>query len=425
MNKFKKFIKIILKIFMFLILIIAVSSLGVYGAVNYLRWQADVRESGENKTGINAILVPEKKLEPIVSGLFMGVNGHLTDFIMLGQYNPNTREISLLSIPRDTKVTGTVDGKINSAYMGKYPEKTIEKVKEITGIEAEYYVVFDTKILRNIVDELDGVTVNVPINMNYDDPEQNLYIHLKKGEQKLTGKQAEQFVRFRKNNNGTGYSNGDVGRIAAQQQFLKALFNRLLEPQNILKVNKLAAIVIDGTKTNVTWNIALNYLDDVATFKSDRIRMEILPGEGGYGTNGLSYYFYDEEETKTLIEDLFFNDVDEGNVEEGNTVEVSANIGNSDDNSNKIRLELLNAGANSKMVNLVIESLNNSGYYVAKTGNYSSTETELSRIIYYSDSKQEELEQLKDKLGISQTYNNMEENTVDFTVILGPLYKPE
>ena len=241
MNVLKKLVKVILRIILVLVIVIAISGLGVFGAVKYLRWKAGNEEIVDEHG--NVTVIPEKKLEPNVTCLFMGVNGALTDFIMLGQYNPNTREVDLLSIPRDTKVEGTVDGKINSAYAGKYPERSIARVEDVTGIKAEYYVIFNTKLLREVVDEIGGVTVDVPINMNYDDPYQNLYIHLKKGTQTLTGSQAEQFCRFRKNNNGTGYANGDVGRVAAQQEFIKALINRVLEPQNLLKVNKLINLV--------------------------------------------------------------------------------------------------------------------------------------------------------------------------------------
>ena len=122
--------------------------MGVFGAVKYLRWKADQNETISTDEKGNVVITPNKKeLEPNVTCLFMGINGALTDFIMLGQYNPNTREISLLSIPRDTKVEGTIDGKINSAYAGKYPERSIAKVKDVTGIEAQYYVIFKTKVL--------------------------------------------------------------------------------------------------------------------------------------------------------------------------------------------------------------------------------------------------------------------------------------
>jgi cell envelope-related function transcriptional attenuator common domain len=294
MNNLKKIIKILLRVLVVLVILIVVSAIGVYAAVKYLRWQADAREN-PNRSGITAILTPDKKEEPKVTALFMGVNGPLTDFIMFAQYNPNTREVDLLSIPRDTKVSGTVDGKINSAYGGKHPEKTVAYVEGLTGIKINYYLVFDTKILRKVVDEIGGVTVDVKINMNYDDPAQDLYIHLKKGTQTLTGKQAEQFVRFRKNNDGTGYGNGDVGRIEAQQQFIKAAIEQALKPQNITKVGKLIDIVLEGTKTNITLDEAKKYVDDIAVFRSDRIDMATLPGVGGYGDNGLSYFFHDEK----------------------------------------------------------------------------------------------------------------------------------
>lgn len=256
----KNIIKTILKVLLIVVILIVMSVAGIIGATLYKRWEADIiddNKSGNNNTGI--LIDNEKVEEECFTCLFMGVNGHLTDFIMLGQYNPNTREIALLSIPRDTHVSNSVDGKINSLYAGKYPEKVMKKVEEITEIEVQHYIVFDTKILRKIVDEIGGVTVNVPINMNYDDPDQNLYIHLNKGTQTLTGKQAEQFVRFRKNNDGTGYPNGDVGRIATQQQFIKAMAAEVLSAKNISKIGSLVKIVLDGTKTDITMDIVTKY----------------------------------------------------------------------------------------------------------------------------------------------------------------------
>ena len=220
----KNIIKTILKVLLVVVILVVMSVAGVVGATFYKRWEADLKENNETPGGIVGIVTDNEKVEEeCFTCLFMGVNGPLTDFIMLGQYNPNTRDISLLSIPRDTNVSNSFDGKINSLYGGKEKNapKVIETVESITGIKAEHYVVFETKILRKLVDKIDGVTVNVPINMDYDDPAQGLYIHLKKGTQVLKGKQAEQFVRFRQNNNGTGYQNGDVGRIAAQQEFSK------------------------------------------------------------------------------------------------------------------------------------------------------------------------------------------------------------
>lgn len=423
MNALKKTLKVILKVIIILVLVVAISGLGVFGAVKYLRWKADQNETISTDEKGNVVITPNKKeLEPNVTCLFMGINGALTDFIMLGQYNPNTREISLLSIPRDTKVEGTIDGKINSAYAGKYPERSIARVKDVTGIEAQYYVIFKTKVLRQIVDEIGGVTVDVPINMNYDDPVQNLYIHLKKGTQTLTGSQAEQFVRFRKSNDGSGYVNGDVDRVKAQQQFIKATISRVLEPQNLIKVNKLVKIVTENTKTNITWDIAKDYIDDVATFKMDRITMDTIPGHGGYAENGLSYYFYDKEKTKELV-DSMFNKKAEENQEEEN-IEVIGNVSEeeSKNQEGKIKIEVLNAGTTSSIFTAVVEKLNDAGYYVSKVGNYSSESTEYSRVITYGTDT-EKLGDIKTLLGISKEETADTRKMVDYTVILGPKYE--
>jgi LCP family protein required for cell wall assembly len=407
MDKFKKIIKILLRIFIVLVVLILVSGIGVFAAVKYLRWQADAREN-PNRSGIAAILSPDKKTEDKVTALFMGVNGPLTDFIMLAQYDPNTRDVDLLSVPRDTKYSGA---KINAQYGGKHPEKTVTAVESITGVKVDYYVVFDTKILRNVVDEIGGVTVDVKINMNYDDPAQDLYIHLKKGTQTLTGKQAEQFVRFRKNNDGTGYVNGDVGRIEAQQQFIKAAFEQVLKPQNIAKIGKLVNIVIDGTKTNVTFEDAKKYFDDIATFRTDRIEMATLPGYGAY-EDGISYFFHDEKKTEELIKTMFLNKGGESETVETNQVESS---------DGKVRIEVLNASSNADFLIKVTEKLNEKGYFVAKTGNYSSTKTESSRIIRYSDD--DSGAEIKELLGISKLEDEKKDSNVDFTIIIGTNYE--
>lgn len=411
-----KVLKAILKVLLIIFIVMITITAGVVGAVVYRNW---ARSQNEIIDEYGNITVKEGvELRDNVTCLFMGVNGALTDFIMLGQYNPNTREVSLLSIPRDTKVTGTIDGKINSAYASGYkPANTVQKVKELTGIEAQYYVLFDTKVLRQAVDAVGGVEVDVPINMNYDDPAQDLYIHLKKGKQILTGKQAEQFVRFRKNNDGSGYRNGDVDRVAAQQQFIKAMVGRVLEPQNLLKLDELFDIVVSNTKTNVTLEILVGYTDDIITFKKDRITIETLPGAGGYAENGISYFFVDEEAAQEVIQKLFFKKV---TAEE---VIVTPKENDRTNQEDKIKIEVLNAGAKSSVFNAVVEKLNDNGYYVSRIGNYESSEKELSRVIIRSQDYKD-LESIQELLGINKSENEIDlESTVDYTIVIGPMYE--
>ena len=420
----KNIIKTILKVLLVVLIIVVMSVAGIVGATLYKRWEADINEKNGELGKINGLLTDNQEVEEeCFTCLFMGVNGHLTDFIMLGQYNPNTRDISLLSIPRDTNVSNSVDGKINSLYAGKYTEKIVSKVEEITGIEIQHYLIFNTSILRQIVDEIGGVTVDVPINMNYDDPAQNLYIHLKKGTQTLTGKQAEQFVRFRKNNDGTGYSNGDIGRIAAQQEFIKAMASEVLSAKNISKIGNLIKIVLDGTKTDITMDVVSKYMDDVVTIKTDKIRMDTLPGEGRYGMSpygyNLSYYYHDEEETKKLVEELFKSSSDTASGD-NDLVETSGTLVTSE----KVRLEVLNASSNMTILNSVVEKLNENDFDVVKIGNYNTSVTETSRIIDYGHGTEEELKELKELLNISKVEEATDESvTVKYSVIIGQNYK--
>ena len=427
-NGVKKTFKVLLRILLVIVIILVIAVIALAGTYFFINWQKDVqdKESGD-KNIIERLVVPEKKEEPVVTCLFLGVNGNLTDFIMLGQYNPNTREIALLSIPRDTNVgNNSVDGKINSAYSSRGMDKLKKQVTEITGIEIDYHVLFKTKILRQVVDKIGGVTVDVPINMNYDDPYQNLYIHLKKGTQKLTGSQAEQFCRFRKNNDGSGYPGGDVERTKAQQKFIKAFIAELLKVDNVSKIPDLINIVLEGTKTNVTLDVAKEYIDDVIALKTDRITTNTLPGSARMGQSPLgymtSYYYYDAERTKTMIDEMFHS----SSITSGETtVSVTSSnvVGKDESGELTVRVELLNAGTTSNVINNLVDKLRKENFYVVKIGNYDTSKKEASRIIDYGATSEDLLHDLMLVTGITKTETSSEESSVAYTIIVGPYYK--
>lgn len=427
-NGVKKTCKVLLRILLVIVIILVLAVVALAGTYFFINWQKDVqdKESGE-KNIIEKLVVPEKKEEPVVTCLFLGVNGNLTDFIMLGQYNPNTREIALLSIPRDTNIgNNSVDGKINSAYSSRGMDKLKKQVTEITGIEIDYHVLFKTKILRQVVDKIGGVTVDVPINMNYDDPYQNLYIHLKKGTQKLTGSQAEQFCRFRKNNDGTGYPGGDVERTRAQQKFIKAFISELLKVDNVSKIPDLINIVLEGTKTNVTLDIAKDYIDDVIALKTDRITTNTLPGSAKMGKSPLgymtSYYYYDAEKTKAMVNEMFHSSTI---VSGETTVSVTSSnvVGKDESGELTVRVELLNAGTTSSVINNLVDKLRKENFYVVKIGNYDTSKKEASRIIDYGATSEDLLHDLMLVTGITKTETSSEESSVAYTIIVGPYYK--
>ncbi len=150
-----------------------------------------------------------EKINVLVLGVSEDIETKLTDTIILCSYNPQEQSASMLSIPRDTFVgknqnTAKGSDKINSLY-SKNVNKTVDAVEKITDVKIDYYVVVKTSSLIKIVDILGSVDFDVPIDMDYDDPTQDLHIHLSKGMQKIDGEKAEQLLRFRHNNDGSSY----------------------------------------------------------------------------------------------------------------------------------------------------------------------------------------------------------------------------
>ena len=243
--------------------------------------------------------------------LILGVDkeGVRADTIMLFSVDNINKSVKVLSIPRDTKITLNTGKtmKINACLGFRSREKfMIETVKTITKIPIHYYCEVNFDGFIDIVDILGGVDYNVPFDMNYDDPVQNLHIHLKKGMQHLDGQAAHDFVRFRHNNKGEGeyapgeYAKGDIGRIDAQQKFLKELFRQKMQPQYLLKAPALIDAAYSNVKTNFTIASALDFVTILKSAETTDLESFVLPGEGRYIGN-VSYYIYSPSETKELV----------------------------------------------------------------------------------------------------------------------------
>ncbi len=232
--------------------------------------------------------------------LLMGLDKGKTraDVIMVISLDPKEKTINALSIPRDTRVEyspGRHD-KINHAMGYKNPEETIIKmVKQITGMPIHYYCEVSFEGFRNVIDILGGVEFDVPINMHYDDPYQDLHIHVNKGLQVLDGKDAEGVVRYR-----ATYVNGDTDRISLQQDFLQALFAQKLQAKYIAKAPSLIREIYKHVTTNFSVADATKYVGMLKKMTPESLSTHMLPGESGY-IGGASYYIYNTTKTKELI----------------------------------------------------------------------------------------------------------------------------
>lgn len=255
--------------------------------------------------------------------LVIGIDedGTRSDTIMLLCYDGYSNRFNILSLPRDTQVVmNGYKQKLNAAVGvglqnvkdgkdSEQEEELIRQVKKLTGLPVHYFVTVDFTGFKEIIDALGGVEFNIPYDMDYDDPVQNLHIHLKKGQQHLDGQAAHDFVRFRHNNDGSApgeYVMGDEGRIYWQQRFLKALLAQKAKPQYFTKITDVFDAVVDNVRTNYTLQDLLAHIDVIQEINIDEIEAYRLPGEAAYvESDQLWWYLYDEDAGAELIRDVF------------------------------------------------------------------------------------------------------------------------
>lgn len=246
--------------------------------------------------------------------LLMGVDakdvkkskGTRSDTMMLVKVNFKTGKIDLLSIPRDTRVNvrGKQD-KINHAHAFGGAELTVRTVREFLNIDLEHYVKVDYKAVVEIVDAIGGVDIDVPRDMRYDDPyaDPPLHINIKKGFQPLDGKNSHDFLRWRKNNDGS-VEIGDIGRIEMQQMFVKELIKQTLRPKNIFKIPSLIETYYDYVETNVSLKLMAKGALHAKNIDTNAMTTNTVPGESKRIAK-ISYWIYNEEETKEIVKDMF------------------------------------------------------------------------------------------------------------------------
>ena len=230
--------------------------------------------------------------------LVMGTDnaGLRTDVLMVGIIKG--KSIDVISIPRDTQVKiGSRYYKINSAYAIGQEEQTIRTVENLLDVKIDSYVKFSFETFRETIDAIGGVKFDVPQDMFYEDPYQDLYIDLKAGMQHLNGEEAEGLVRYRR------YPTGDEGRIAVQQEFIKEIIRQKANPMILLKIPAIVATLDDNIDTNLELNDIIEFAGAAIRAGTDGFNTHQLPGSAQY-QYGASYYIYNRAKTAELIEQI-------------------------------------------------------------------------------------------------------------------------
>ena len=244
--------------------------------------------------------------------------GMNTDTVMVARLDCNAGTLDVVSIPRDTLVNVPwAVKKVNSIYGSLSTEGLVEHVENLVGFDIDSYVIINTYVFQQLIDCIGGVYFDVPIYMIYDDPGQNLHIYLTPGYQLLNGYQAEQVVRFRQNNDGTGYPDGDLGRINTQHAFFQALAKQVISLGNVTNLPQMINIVLENTDTNLTSGNMAFYAQEFLKLDGENIHFYTMPHES-VEIRGGSYVSIQIEEWLDMINTClnpFTVDVTEANLD--------------------------------------------------------------------------------------------------------------
>ena len=411
-----------------------------------------VHVNGGGTKGILSTVLDTKKdvgeFQCLVLGISTDEEGALlTDTIMIASYNPKTQKAALISVPRDSytgknTAKATAYEKINALYSrNENPQTVLDAVNNLTGLNLQYYVIVKTEGFIKLVDAIGGVTFNVPIDMNYDDPSQDLHIHLKAGEQELDGDKAEQVVRFRHNNNGTSYpieyGNNDLGRMRTQREFIMAVLKQTAKVDNVTKLKQILNVAEENVITNIDFNLAKDYIPYIVEFNTDNLETAALPGTtpDWSKTNNVSIFVVDKVGAKKLIQEMFY-EVDgedtsedyENTISNTTTNSTSTNTSNtisstSTNSSSNVKIEILNGTSDGKVLQNLVTKLKNKGYNVTRTG--TTTATSKTVIINKTNVNTSIISNIKNVIGLG-TISNSETGSsgkADVTIIIGKDYE--
>ncbi len=226
----------------------------------------------------------------------------LTDSIILASVNETRHAVTLLQIPRDTyaEYTDRDYKKLNGAMQALGADGVKDFLSEAIGLPIHYFVVLRLDCFCALVDAVGGVDVDIPQDMHYSDPVQDLTISLSQGPAHLNGREAEQFVRYR-----SGYANADLGRLDAQKLFLRAFAKqcKTLTPAQMLRIIGTA---ICGVQTDIDLPAAIRVMRVLLSCDPDATPMQTLAGQAAKGKSGAWYYILNREGVCEMLRQSLF-----------------------------------------------------------------------------------------------------------------------
>lgn len=221
-----------------------------------------------------------------------------SDTLMIATLDPDKNQAAILSVPRDTrvKIRGYGFDKINAAYAYGGRKLTQETIENLLNTHIDHYIKINVHGFTKIIDALGGIDIDVEKRMYYEDPwddDGGLYIDLQPGMQHMDGKTAITYVRYRD-------EEGDIGRIKRQQNFMKAVMDKLVSPTIIPKLPSIVSAVSDSVETDMSVSELLSFLGTLQEAKDNGLKSDMVPGKPVY-IEGVSYWIPDISKTRQIL----------------------------------------------------------------------------------------------------------------------------
>lgn len=337
-RKKKKEKKVILIMFFVLLLVVLIFLFKYFGIFPF---SSDIMSYNR----VNILIVGCDEIE----------NHGRADTIVFLSISPKTKDVLILSIPRDTRVEipGRGMDKINHAYAFGGEELISKTVSSFLDVAIHFYAVADFKGFVNIIDELNGVEIDVEKEMHYVDKAGGVEIHLYPGKQILDGKKALQYTRFRHD------KLGDLGRIKRQQKLALAVIKKMISFDSITKIPQISEGMKGYVETNIEPQDAIALANLFRGVNQEKFRVETVQSKPVY-INGVSYLEPNVEEVQQRLKSLIYS------------------------NNSGIKVEVLNGNAMSGIAHKIAKDLELQGFEIVNVGNADNFDYEKTKIIVYS-----------------------------------------
>lgn len=330
------------KFFYFLIFLFLFGSVGLYILNSYSSlmgmYSGFTREKSDLRT--EDVEITKEPFTLLIMGIedyaTDGQNGR-TDSIMFATVNPKTQKISLMSIPRDSRVPivgKNKEDKINAAHAYGGEEMAIKTVEGFLKVPVDHYLKIDFQGFKGIVDAVGGVTVDVPFDFwERSDVDYYKKIEFKQGQQELNGEEALAYVRMRKQD-----PNGDYGRAARQRQLLAAVAQKLNSTSTVFKIKDLTAVVGKYIKTDIPISDGLALYNKLSGFDPSTIQTFKLEGEDKK-IGGIYYFLPDPNGVEAVRNEIKKELGEKVNTQENTTTKTESNPSSNSNSNEKAKKE--------------------------------------------------------------------------------------